>query len=62
MDKNLSAGEVTEDVLYWQGDPIDDDIHCPVCSTIGPNLPRFYVKYCNYCGTRLHFKEGEEEE
>lgn len=46
-----------EKKLYWCGDILEGDIYCPKCGTLGPsNLPKFYLRHCNYCGSRLYFK------
>ena len=46
-------------VKLWVGDPVDGDIYCPTCGTVGPyNLPKHYLRYCSYCGQRLTFQRG----
>ncbi len=46
-------------VKYWLGDPLEGDIVCPTCGSLGPsNLPAAYLRHCSYCGQHLTFKKG----
>ena len=64
VNGDMSLGEIKEllvkkDVIYSREYATTPDMNCPTCNKV---ILADYPRFCSNCGTRLHYRNNEEDE